>query len=114
MNQNLSLSLSPRSAANTPSCAVTELKTKIVVLAAENGILSSSVSTFQISGFTARKVKYIANNAAKNINSLDNQTMVPMAVILGRLIRWFVKDAVDIVPILSPKRWGIYGWARNI
>jgi hypothetical protein len=29
-------------------------------------------------------VKYIANKAAKNINSLDSQTMVPIDTIFGR------------------------------
>jgi len=33
---------------------------------------------------TARIVKYIANSAAKNINSLDSQTIVPMETMLGR------------------------------
>jgi hypothetical protein len=32
-------------------------------------------------------VKYIAKRAAKNINSLDNQTMVPTATMFGRLVR---------------------------
>jgi len=31
-------------------------------------------------------VKYIANNAAKNISSLDNHTIVPNATALGRVI----------------------------
>jgi hypothetical protein len=33
---------------------------------------------------TARKVKYIAKRAAKNINSLESHTMVPIATIFGR------------------------------
>jgi hypothetical protein len=32
-------------------------------------------------------VKYMAKSAAKNINSLESQTIVPTATILGRLIR---------------------------
>ena len=32
----------------------------------------------------ARAVKYIANNPAKNINSLDSQTMVPTLTMFGR------------------------------
>ena len=34
---------------------------------------------------TARVVKYIANKAAKNINSDESQTIVPTATRLGRL-----------------------------
>jgi len=34
---------------------------------------------------TARVVKYIANKAAKNINSEESQTIVPTATRLGRL-----------------------------
>ena len=56
----------------------------MVVLTAANGTLSSSVSSAQISGLTARSVKYIANRAAKNISSLASQTMVPTATLFGR------------------------------
>jgi len=35
---------------------------------------------------TARVVKYIANKAAKNINSEESQTIVPTATRLGRLV----------------------------
>jgi hypothetical protein len=35
---------------------------------------------------TARVVKYIAKSAAKNINSLESQTIVPTATKFGRLI----------------------------
>ena len=55
-----------------------------MVLTAANGMFSRPVSTAQISGFTERKVKYIANRAAKNINSLASQIIVPMATLLGR------------------------------
>ena len=34
---------------------------------------------------TWRTVKYIANSAAKNINSEESQTMVPTLTMLGRL-----------------------------
>ena len=44
----------------------------------------SSVDSSQIAGpCTARVVKYIAKSAAKNINSLDSQTMVPTATTFG-------------------------------
>ena len=41
MNHILNLARSPRSAANTPSWQVTELRTKMVVLKAANGTFSS-------------------------------------------------------------------------
>jgi hypothetical protein len=63
---------------------VTEESTKTVVLTEENGMLSNLTSSAQSSGFTERKVKYIAKSAAKNINSLDSQTMVPIDTIFGR------------------------------
>jgi hypothetical protein len=41
----------------------------------------------------------MANNAAKNINSLESQTIVPTATIFGRLVRpatcaWVVMGAI--------------------
>jgi hypothetical protein len=52
-------------------------------------MLRSSVDSAQIVGpCTALIVKYIANSAAKNINSLDSQTIVPTATALGREILW--------------------------
>jgi len=45
-------------------------------------------------------VKYIAKSAAKNINSLDNQTMVPTATKFGRVVLWAVTDALDMVGII--------------
>ena len=37
------------------------------------------------SGTTDRIVKYIANSPAKNMSSLDSQTMVPTDAMFGRL-----------------------------
>ena len=85
MNQRRSLATSPRSAAKTPIWQVTELSTRIRVLVSANGMLRNCVSSAQTSGFTARRVRYIANRPAKNINSLDSQTMVPTATRFGRL-----------------------------
>ena len=85
MNHIRSRTTSPFSAANTPSWQVTEDSTRTVVLSVENGMLSSSGSVSQSSGLTERIVKYIANSAAKNISSEDSQTMVPTAVVSGRL-----------------------------
>jgi hypothetical protein len=42
-------------------------------------------------------VKYIAKSAAKNINSLDSQTMVPTATKLGRFILCEVRGAAAVV-----------------
>ena len=48
-------------------------------------MFSSLGSVAQSYGLTDRIVKYIANSAAKNISSLDNQTMVPTLTRLGRV-----------------------------
>ena len=74
----------PRSAANTPNWQVTDDSTRIVVFAVANGTLSSSVSWAHRSGEMLRIVKYAANNAAKNISSLESHTMVPTVTMDGR------------------------------
>ena len=57
-----------------------------MVLRDEKGMFKRSVKLDQTSGpCTDRVVKYIANSAAKNINSLDSQTIVPTATRLGRV-----------------------------
>src|SRR5262245_37636511 len=73
-----------RSAAKTPIWHHTELSTRLIVLAAENGILGGSGSMSDRPGCTERIVKYIANSPAKNINSLASQTIVPTWTMLGR------------------------------
>ena len=83
---------------------MTDERTKIVVLKAAKGILSISVDSAQIAGpCTARVVKYIANNAAKNISSLESQTIVPTATALGRVILWCA-TALDIEAIIPENR----------
>src|ERR687885_1198421 len=74
-----------RSAANTPIWHQIELATRLMVLAAENGMFRLPGSVDHRSGRTARIVKYIANRPAKNISSLDSHTMVPTWTMLGRL-----------------------------
>jgi len=74
-----------RSAAKTPSWQVIELLTRITVLTSENVTLSCDCSNAKSSGSTARCVKYIAKRPAKNMSSLDSQTMVPTETALGRL-----------------------------
>jgi hypothetical protein len=59
---------------------------------------------------TERIVKYIANNAAKNMSSLDNQIMVPTLTRFGRLAgvrgTGSVTDAVATVVIITTPRRG--------
>jgi hypothetical protein len=50
-------------------------------------------------------VKYIAKSAAKNINSLASQTIVPTATRLGRFIFWGGRTAV-VIGRLFPIREG--------
>ena len=67
-------------------------------------MLSNSVDSDQIAGpWAARVVKYIANSAAKNISSLESQTIVPTATALGRVILWCAK-ALDIGAIIPENR----------
>ena len=54
-------------------------------LADANGTLSFSVCSAQSGADTERIWKYIANNPAKNISSLESHTMVPTATMLGRV-----------------------------
>src|ERR1700728_3511506 len=62
---------------------------------------------------TERIVKYIANRAAKNISSLDNQMMVPTLTRFG-LLAWVrgtaavvsVADAVATMVIITTPRRG--------
>src|ERR1700757_344774 len=59
---------------------------------------------------TERIVKYIANSAAKNISSLDNQMMVPTLTRFGRLAgvrgTGSVTDAVATKVIITTPRRG--------
>jgi hypothetical protein len=49
---------------------------------------------------TPRVVKYIAKSAAKNMSSLESQTMVPTATMLGRLILCIDTGALDMRAII--------------
>src|SRR5918992_1266067 len=83
--QKRSLRTSPRSAANTPIWQVTLDRTRTVVLNPENNRLNSACGHSPPWAFvTERIVKYIANSAAKNMSSDDNQTIVPTLTRLGR------------------------------
>ena len=70
--------------------------TRIKVLTSANGTLRCEVPSSQRAGELARRLKYIANRAAKNITSLPSQTIVPTEVALGRLIVGEEKVAVDM------------------
>src|SRR4051812_44373284 len=50
-------------------------------------VLRSSTTSFggHLGSLIERTVKYIANSAAKNINSLDSHTIVPTLTTLGRM-----------------------------
>src|SRR6185295_7059939 len=73
------------SAANTPSWHVTLDRTRTRVFTAAKGRLSSAWGHSPPAPVvTDRMVKYIANSAAKNMSSDDNQTIVPTWTRLGR------------------------------
>ena len=84
---------------------MTDERTRTVVLIDANWMFSISVDFNHSSGpCTARVVKYIANNAAKNINSLDSQTIVPTATRFGLLILGVEMVALDmgeIIPVIG-------------
>jgi hypothetical protein len=42
---------------------------------------------------TDRTVKYIANKPAKNMSSLESQTMVPTLTMFGRVSEWTLLDS---------------------
>jgi hypothetical protein len=67
------------------------------VLIRANGTSSFAVSAAHNSGDAVRRLKYIANRAAKNITSLPSQTIVPTDVGLGRLICLEVAEVADIL-----------------
>jgi hypothetical protein len=99
-----------RSAAKTPNWQVTEERTKTVVFIVANLMLSMPVFSAQNFGpWTARVVKYIANNAAKNISSLESQTIVPTATKFGLLTftglpeAWVAVVMWAIIPDLPAK-----------
>ena len=70
--------------------------TRIKVLTSANGTLRCEVPSSHMAGELARRLKYIANRAAKNMTSLPSQTIVPTEVALGRLIVGEEKVAVDM------------------
>jgi hypothetical protein len=61
-----------------------------------NGTLRCEVPSSHRAGELARRLKYIAKRAAKNITSLPSHTIVPTEVALGRLIVGEEKAAVDM------------------
>jgi hypothetical protein len=49
-------------------------------------------------------VKYIAKSAAKNMSSLDSQTIVPTATKLGRVILWCELTLVLVMDAIIPEK----------
>src|SRR5437764_7037437 len=91
---------SPRSAANTPHWQVNDEATKMIVNGSEYG-MSTSAGGGGHSGeeFWAFTVKNMANRPAKNISSLDSQTIVPTLTMLGlfsECTRWLKKGAAVV------------------
>src|SRR5437764_5599587 len=85
MYQNRKPATSPRSAAKTPSWQVTDDRIRTIVNGA--AVLRSRTTPFagQTGSLIDRIVKYIANSEAKNMSSLDSQTIVPTLTTLGRV-----------------------------
>src|SRR6476620_6062156 len=83
---------SPFSAAKTPIWHVKDDAIRMAVTGTASFMLSSVGSGGQFPSAWARAVKYIANRPAKNINSLDSQTMVPTLTRFGRVSEWTRED----------------------
>src|ERR1700759_4992314 len=100
-----------RSAFQTPIWHQIELTTRTIVLQVAKGTLSLAGSVTQRAGTTDRMVKDMANSPAKNISSLDSQTMVPTDVIFGRFTgacagaSKVVAVATAVIIALPPGRW---------
>src|SRR3954454_9611697 len=83
--QNRSRLTWPRSAAHTPNWHVTLDSTRMIVFTVAYGMSSSACGQgLPWPRLTERMVKYIANSAAKNMSSEDNQTIVPTWTRLAR------------------------------
>src|SRR5690606_39507392 len=101
---------SPRSAANTPSWQVNDEATRMIVNGNAHGRLSTNGSGSLHPGgfggqfsavFWAFTVKNIAKSPAKNISSLESQTMVPTLTMFGRFsecTRWLIVGAAVVTP----------------
>src|SRR5437667_8635057 len=99
----------PRSTANTPIWQVTLESSSTVVLIEPSvrfRCAPGQGSPWPLS--TERMVKYIANNAAKNMSSEDSHTMVPTLTRFGLLAGErggvFVADAVATKAIITTPR----------
>src|ERR1700759_3884353 len=67
----------------------------------------------QSPGCTARIVKYMANRPAKNISSLESQTIVPTLTMFGRVSEWTRLESnaggavvADVTWALLREAWG--------
>src|SRR3954454_23742163 len=86
--QRRSPNTSPRSAAKTPYWQVNDEATSTIVTTSAYGMFSSVGGGGHGPTLCARTVKYTPNSPAKNISSLDSQTMVPMLTRFGRFSEW--------------------------
>src|SRR5690606_15582535 len=112
--QRRSPKTSPFSAANTPSWQVNDEATRMMVNGSAHGRLSTNGSASVHPGgfggqfsavFWAFTVKNIAKSPAKNISSLESQTIVPTLTMLGRFsecTRWLIVGAAVVTPALCP------------
>src|SRR5436189_4092455 len=85
MNHRRSPATSPFSALKTPHWQVTLDSTRMIVNGAAVLRSRTTSSGGQLDALIDRIVKYIANSAAKNISSLESQTIVPTLTVLGRV-----------------------------
>src|SRR5690242_1627142 len=88
VNQRRSANGSPFSAWNTPIWQVTDENTSTSVNGSAYQTLRCGVCSVHNPRSAARIEKYIANSAAKNISSLDSQTIVPTLTMLGLVREW--------------------------
>ena len=89
-----------RSAANTPIWQVTELSTRIVVFVADEREVQDARRRRPTppGPATDRCVKYMANRPAKNISSLESQTMTPTDRVFGLVTEtWAALGAAAVV-----------------
>src|SRR2546430_17553528 len=109
-NQRRSANTSPRSAANTPIWQVTEENTRNSVNGSAYQTSRWGVCSRHRLGAAARIEKYIANSAAKNISSLESQTMVPTLTMLGLVSEWIrlfsIAEAAGTRALLDRKSGG--------
>ncbi len=87
--QRRSPKTSPRSAANTPNWQVNEDATRMIVTTSAYGTFSSVGLRRPVAPVVLGPHREeMANSPAKNISSLDSQTIVPTLTRFGRFSEW--------------------------